>query len=45
MGAFYRDVDSYTLKIIEEVLEQMKVVHISIDPGQNERKYTYVGKK
>lgn len=44
MQAFYRDVDSYTLKIIEEVLEQMKVVHISIDPLKNERVYTYINK-
>ncbi len=45
MGAFYRDVDSYTLRIIEEVLEQMKVVHISHDSLNNEKQYTYVGKK
>lgn len=44
LGVFYRDVDSYTLKIIEEVLEQMKVVHISIDPAKNERLYTYIRK-
>lgn len=45
MRAFYRDVDSGTLKIIEEVLQQMKVVKLSIDTGSGEVIYTYIGPK
>ena len=32
MRQFYRDIDSQTLKIVEEVLDHMKIVKISLDP-------------
>ena len=39
MRMFYRDIDSNTLKIVEEVLTHMKVVRIHVDPINNEVRY------
>jgi len=44
LSKFYRDVDPQTLKIIEEVMEQMKVVKIQLlDKG--DKLYEWTGKK
>lgn len=40
---FRRDVDSQTLKVVEEVLEQMKVVQIRRNPQEGEVTYVYTG--
>lgn len=45
MKKFYRDVDSGTLKIIEEVLEQMQVVRIERVPASGEVVYIWTGEK
>lgn len=45
LGEFWRDIDSQTLKLVEEVLTQMKVVDISIDTKGNEVYYKYKGPK
>jgi len=42
MRKLYRDVDSQSLKIAEEVLENMKVVKISRDPIANEVTYNLI---
>ena len=42
MRMFYREMDSLTLKIVEEVLEQMKVIKISRDIQGNEVTYVYI---
>lgn len=42
MRQFYRDIDSHTFKIVEEVLDYMKVVKISIDIANNEVSYTLI---
>ncbi len=44
MAKFYRDVDPMTLKIIEEVMTQMKVVNITI-LEKGDRLYEWTGKK
>lgn len=44
MSKFYRDVDPFTLKGIEETLVNMKVVHIKLLDG-NEKVYTWIGEK
>lgn len=45
MGRFYRDVDSGTLKQIEEQLQQMKLIEVKVIPDKNERVYTWIGDK
>ena len=46
MQKFYRDVDSGTLKIIEETIAHIGVVRITIMPDQGgEKKYEWVGKR
>lgn len=45
MSRFYRDVDASTLKIIEEVMVQMKVVKITVMPDTGDRKYEWIGKR
>ncbi len=43
---FRRDLDPPTLKVVEEVLTQMKVMKLTIVPGvEDERIYTYCGPK
>lgn len=44
MGKFYRDVDPFTLKGIEETMTNMKVVTIRLLDG-NEKVYTWVGER
>lgn len=44
MNRFYRDVDSSTLKAIEEVMEYMKVVKVIRDLDNQETIYKYIGK-
>lgn len=39
MRQFFRDIDSQTLKVVEEVLTHMKVIQICIDPVANETVY------
>jgi len=43
LKTFYRDIDSGTMKIIEDLLHQMKVVKLEINPRENDVYYTYVG--
>lgn len=43
MRKFYRDVDSATMKIIEEVMEQMQVVRISATVSSGDKIYTWIG--
>ena len=43
LQTFYRDIDSGTMKIIEDLLNQMKVIKLEIDPQNNDVKYTYIG--
>jgi hypothetical protein len=43
MRMFYRDVDSTSLKIIEEVLVQMRVIKITNNLSSNEIIYTWLG--
>jgi hypothetical protein len=45
LARFYRDVDSFTLRNIEEVMQQMKVVEVKALPDKGEKMYTWVGKK
>lgn len=44
LAKFYRDVDSPTLKVVEEVMEQMKVVKITIQPERRDKVYEWIGK-
>lgn len=39
---FYRDMDAFTLEVVEKVLIQMKVVDITIIPDKDEKVYRYV---
>ncbi len=43
LRTFYRDIDSGTMKIIEDLLYQMKVVKVEINPRENDVYYTYTG--
>lgn len=43
MKRFYRDVDGTTLKVVEEVLEYMKVVRVKRDIERAETIYEYIG--
>lgn len=43
LAKFYRDVDSGTLKIIEEVMQQMGVVKIKLIPDKAEKTYEWIG--
>lgn len=45
LAKFYRDVDANTLKIIEEVMHQMKVVKIELIPDSGDKSYKWIGKK
>lgn len=45
MSRFYRDVDASTLKIIEEVMVQMRVVSIKLLPEKGDKVYTWIGKR
>jgi len=45
LAKFYRDVDANTLKIIEEVMMQMKVVRITLKPNDGEKVYEWIGGK
>lgn len=45
MSKFYRDVDSFTLKSIEESMEQMKVVKIRLLADRGEKLYEWIGPK
>lgn len=40
---FYRDVDGATLRIIEEVMDQMKVVEIKLVPDSRDKSYRWIG--
>jgi len=40
---FYRDIDSGTMKIVEDLLHQMKVIKLEINPRENDVYYTYIG--
>jgi len=42
MRQFYRDIDSQTLKVVEEVLDHMKIVKIRTNPGTNETTYELI---
>lgn len=44
LSEYYRDVDSTTLKVVEEVLEQMKVVKIVYDTINQEVRYEWIKK-
>lgn len=39
MRQYYRDIDSQTLRVVEEVLEHMKIVKISVNPSSREVTY------
>lgn len=43
MARFYQDMDASTLKIVEDVMEYMKIVRIHIQPGTSEVKYEWRG--
>jgi hypothetical protein len=43
LSVFYRDMDAGTLKIVEELMTQMKVVKIGHLIEKNEVTYTWVG--
>ena len=43
MARFYRDLDSGTLKGIEETMTQMKIVKIELIPDQREKVYKWIG--
>lgn len=43
MARFYRDIDSFTLKNIEDQLQQMKVVEVKLLPDKGEKMYTWKG--
>lgn len=43
LSRFYRDMDSNALKGIEEVIEQMRVVKIYLQPDTGEKVYKWVG--
>lgn len=45
LSKFYRDVDGQTLRSVEETMEQMKVVKITMVPGTNEKKYQWIEKE
>lgn len=45
MRLFYRDVDGYTLAIIEDVMKQMKIVRLELFPQRNEIVYHYIGEE
>lgn len=45
MRKFYRDVDSQTLKTIEEIMEMTKLISIDRVPMSGERVYKWVGKQ
>lgn len=45
MSKFYRDVDASTLKIIEEVMMNMRVIKIEAIDDMKDRKYTWIGKR
>lgn len=40
---FYRDVDTYILRVVEEVLESMGVISITVDTRTKITYYTYIG--
>lgn len=42
---FYKDVDSAMLKSVEEVLSQMKLIEIRLQPGTGDCEYVYIGPK
>lgn len=44
LGIYYRDIDSLTLKIVEEVLDQMKAIRITHDTMKSEVRYDWIGK-
>jgi len=44
MSKFYRDVDASTLKIIEEVMTQMKVIKIEMTADMKDKTYKWIGK-
>lgn len=44
MAKFYRDVDSQTLREIEEVMDQLKVVSIEWKPDMKEKIYRWIDK-
>lgn len=43
MQKFYRDVDPQTLSIIEETLQQMKVLSVELMPKEGDKKYMWIG--
>lgn len=43
MAKFYRDVDGPTLRTIEETLDQMKLIKISLLPKDGDKLYTWIG--
>ena len=43
MSKFYRDVDTITLRSIEDTMEQMHLVEIKYMPGNNDKLYKWVG--
>jgi len=45
MARFYRDVDSASLKTIEETLLQMKVISVKLLPDKGEKVYVWTGPK
>lgn len=45
LARFYRDVDSFALKQIEEVLQQMNLVKITLLVEQGEKIYQWIGDK
>ncbi|MHB8413910.1 MAG: hypothetical protein ACYDB1_00750 [Acidiferrobacteraceae bacterium] len=42
---FYRDVDGATLRVVEEVLDSMKVVEIKLIPDSRDKSYRWIGPK
>ena len=45
MAKFYRDIDAFALRSIEDIMTQMKVVEIRLIPDKGEKVYTWVEKK
>jgi len=45
LAKFYRDIDGGTLKIIEEVMQQMGVVKIKLLPEKGEKVYEWIGER
>lgn len=45
LAKFFRDVDSHTLKEIEDTLDQLKVIKVRLLPDKNDRVYEWIGEE